>query len=468
MNNDKQAEHQHDQEENRAGDLTQGPILRTLIAFSIPALISNLLQTLGGTINTIWVGQLLGEGALAATANANIIVFLAFAVVFGFGMATTVKVGQHFGAREIDAARRIFGTGTGFCTALALVGALAGWLFSEPLVRLLATPKEIHDPALIYLRISFLSMPFSTLSMMMGMGLRGVGDAKTPLYSVILTTILVVALNPLLILGHGPVPAMGIGGSALANVLAGVIGALFVVGRIYWRDLPLRLRGAELRYLLPLKEELAYVMTKGLPMGTQMLVSSAAAVIMVGLVNREGMLTTAAYGAVMQIWNYIQMPAFAISMAVSAMVAQNIGAGHHDRVGQISTAGVISNSIVTIVLTALLLLFDGPLLSLFLGSESKAIPVAEHIQELATWAWIFTGVMMILSGTLRAYGVVVMPLIIMIVSQYPARLGFYEVFYPSMGADALWLSYPFGGLVALVMTWWTYRHGSWRRKLLPG
>ena len=89
------------------GDLTQGPILRTLITFSIPTLFANLLQTLGGTINTIWVGQLLGEGALAATANANIVIFLAFAFVFGFGMAATVRVGQHFGARDIVAAPRM-------------------------------------------------------------------------------------------------------------------------------------------------------------------------------------------------------------------------------------------------------------------------------------------------------------------------------------------------------------------------
>ncbi|HWU01817.1 MAG TPA: MATE family efflux transporter, partial [Novosphingobium sp.] len=82
-----------------AGDLTQGPILKTLMLFSIPTLISNMLQTLNGTVNSIWVGRLLGESALAATANANIVMFLMFATVFGFGMATTVRVGQRFGAR---------------------------------------------------------------------------------------------------------------------------------------------------------------------------------------------------------------------------------------------------------------------------------------------------------------------------------------------------------------------------------
>jgi len=449
------------------GDLTQGPILRTLVLFSIPALMSNLLQTLGGTINTIWVGQLLGEGALAATAVANIVVFVAFAAVFGFGMATTVKVGQSFGGRDVDGMRRTFGTGTGFCVALSAAGAGLGWIFAEDLLHLMATPQSIKGDAMPYLKVSFLGMPMGTLGMMIGMGLRGTGDAKTPLYSNILTVVLGIGLNPLFILGFGPIPALGVAGSAVATLVAGLIGAGWMVSWLYLRDLPLRLRGAELRYILPLRAELGYVLGKGLPMGAQMMINSAAAMIMVGLANREGMITTAAYGAVMQIWNYIQMPAFAISMAVSAMVAQNIGAGHHDRVSAVTRAGVGVNTVATVVLSGLILLLDAPLLALFLGHGSAAIPVAEHIQNLSTAAWVLSGMMMIMSGTLRAYGVVVVPLIVMVISQYPARLGFYSVFYDALGADALWLSYPFGAGVALLLTWWVYARGSWRKVHLP-
>jgi putative MATE family efflux protein len=450
----------------RQGDLTQGPILRTLLLFSIPTLFSNVLQTLGGTINTIWVGQLLGERALAATANANMAVFLAFAAVFGFGMATTVKVGQYFGARDIEGARRTFGTGTGFCTAIAVIGGLAGWNFAEPLLHLLATPPSIHDNALAYLRVSFLWMPFGTLSMMVSMGLRGVGDAKTPLYAMIMTTMFSVVLNPLLILGIGPFPRWGIAGSAVSLVLAQFLGLVTMLVWTYWRDLPLRLRGRELLYLLPLRDELGYVLGKGLPMGAQMLVNSSASLIMVGLVNREGMMTTAGYSAVLQIWSYIQMPSFAISMAVSAMVAQNIGASQHDRVGAITIAGIMSNCVITTGLTLLLLAFDGPLLGLFLGEHSPAIPIAERLQLLSTWSWILSGVMMILSGTMRSYGVVIIPLIIMAISLFAARLGFYQVMHPVLGADALWWAYPFGSAVALVLTWFAYARPGWRRDQL--
>ena len=461
MSNDKLAE-----ESRRAPaghrDLTQGPILRTLLTFSIPTLFSNVLQTLGGTVNTIWVGQLLGDKALAATANANLVMFLVFSFVFGFGMAATVKVGQHFGAHDFDAARRVFGAGTGFCALIALVGGLIGWYFSDALLHALATPEVIHVPAREYLDVVFLTMPFGTVSMMIAMSLRGAGDAKTPLYAMILTTILGIALNPVLILGLGPAPALGIAGSALANAIASLGGVVVLIGWIYWRDIPIRLKGRELAYLLPKRAELAYVVSKGLPMGGQMAVTSIAGVIMIGLVNREGLMAAAAYGALLQIWSYIQMPAFAISTAVSAMVAQNVGAGRHDRVEPVTMAGVYANILMTGVLTCLLLLFDGPLLSLFLGHDSPAVPIAEHVQLIVTWSYILVGITMVLTGTMRSYGAVILPLIVMVIAMYPARIGFYWLTHRWLGGEAVWWAFTAGSVISVILTWLAYSRGSWR------
>jgi putative MATE family efflux protein len=451
----------------RKGDLTSGPILRTLILFAIPTFFSNLLQTAGGTFNSIWVGQLLGEGALAATANANMIVFLASAAVFGFGSSTTVRVAQYFGSGNVDGARRTFGTGLGFCAASAIGGGLLGWVFADPLLRVLATPPAIHDDALIYLRISFLTMPFSTISLIISMGLRGAGDAKTSLYAMILTTILGVAINPLLILGLGPFPRLGIGGSALALLVANVIGCAAMVTWCYLRDVPLRLKGAELAYLLPLREELGFVVTKGLPMGAQMLVSSSAALVMIGFVNREGTMTTAAYSAVILIWNYAQMPAISISMAVSAMAAQSVGASLHDRVDRVTRAGLLACFASTVLLTLVLLALNEPLMAMFLGHASPAIPIGEHIQYLAIWSWPIMSLMLCLVGTMRAYGVAFLPLVIMAVAHYPVRIGFYELLRPSLGADALWLSYPVGSAVALAMTWLAFVRPGWRKDQFP-
>ena len=445
------------------GDLTKGPILRTLVVFAIPALITNIVQTVNGSINTVWVGQLLGENALAATANANTLMFLAFGTVFGFGMATTVLVGQKFGARDILGAREAFGGGVGFCTGLSALIALFGWIFAPQLLQLMSTPAEAQAFALSYLRVIMVSMPFGVLAMMVSMGLRGAGDATTPLRATILTVVLDVIFNPLLILGIGPFPQLGIAGSALSSALASAIGAGVMIWQVYARDLPLRLRGSELRFLKPSRDELRYLLTRGFPMGAQILVAAGAGVIMIGLVNREGLIPAAAYGTSLQLWNYIQMPAVAIGAAITAMVAQNIGAGQHQRVSKITWAGVGLNTAFTGVVTALILLFDRPVLELFLGSGSPAVPLARHIQFIVTWSFLLMGVMMVLFSTMRAYGAVYAPLMIMFVALYPGRIGFYTLAYPMMGQEAVWWSFPFGSAISMSLALAYYRWGSWRK-----
>src|SRR5690606_16293018 len=231
---------------------------------------------------------------------------------------------------------------------------------------------------------------------------------------------------------------------------------------VYAKDLPLRLRGAELAYLIPDREELRYIVSKGLPMGAQMLVMSAAGIIVVGLVNREGLLTTAAYGAAMQLFNYIQMPAMAIGGAVSAIAAQYIGARKWGALEDVTRAGVWINFAMTGALTVLLVMFDRPALALFLGPDSPAVPLARHIQWLASWNFIFFGVTMVMTATMRAGGAVWTPLAILAASLFPVRLGFYHLTSDWLGADAIWLSFPVAAFSALLMAWWAYRYTGWR------
>ncbi|PEQ13944.1 MATE family efflux transporter [Novosphingobium sp. PC22D] len=433
------------------GDLTQGPILKTLLLFAVPMLIGNVIQSLNGSINAIWVGRLIGESALAATANANNVMFLLFSAVFGFGMATTVRVGLHFGARDVPAMRRSFGTGLGFCSLIAIATGLAGWIWTPAMLDALSTPEASKLEALAYLRVIFVTMPLGTIMLLVSMGMRGVGDSKTPLYAMLLTVLLDIVLNPLLISGPGPIPALGIAGSAIATGIANFIGATAMIVVIYRKDLPLRLRGPELRYLIPSSRELAYVVGKGIPMGAQMLIIASAGLVMMGLVNREGLDTAAAYGASLQLWNYIQMPAMALGSGVSTMVAQNVGAGKNKRVGEITLKGIGANVVMTGVLAVLLVVFDRPLLALFLGGESSAIPVARHMQMIVTWSFVLVGVTMIHVGTMRAYGVVILPLIVFAVALYGARLSFYSLLYPVIGSEALWWAFPFGSVAAVAL-----------------
>ena len=448
------------------GNLTEGPLTRTLLVFALPQLIGNVLQSLNGSINAVWVGQLLGDEALAATASSNILMFLLFALVFGFGMAATVRIGQAWGANDVITARRVLGAALGLTGAISLVMATLGILFADKVLDLLATPGAAHDQALAYLRVVFIANPIATITTMIAMGLRGSGDAATPLRFMILATVLDVILNPILILGLGPAPALGIAGSAWATVIATTIGFGSMLVWIYAKDLPLRLRGAELAWLRPRWEETRYLLSRGLPMGAQMLVISGAGVIMIGLVNREGLVTAAAYGALLQIWNYIGMPAMAIGGAVSAMIAQHIGAGREDRVDAISLSGSLANLAMTGVLIAVLVPFDRPVLELFLGATSPSVQAALHIQDLAIWTYLPFGVTIVLFGTLRAYGANYATLGVLLASMYGVRLGAYYLLYPLIGPDALWYSFLASSVVWLALTLLVYFRLPWRRKLL--
>src|SRR6476661_6762578 len=147
-------------------DLTQGPIAKTLLAFALPTLVSSILQSLNGTVNAIWVGRFLGEDALAATSNANMIMFLLMSFVFGFGMAATVLIGQAFGRRDVDGARRVVGTAFGFMLLVSIGIAAFGWIFAPALLKLLGTPPGAAPLALAYLRVIFLAMPSILLTVL--------------------------------------------------------------------------------------------------------------------------------------------------------------------------------------------------------------------------------------------------------------------------------------------------------------
>lgn len=447
-------------------DLTQGPIARTLLLFALPTLGSNILQSLNGSINSIWVGRFLGEQALAATSNANIIMFLMFSAVFGFGMAATILIGQSMGRRDVEAARRAFGSAIGLVMAGAVLIATLGWLLAPQILHLLATPGEAQAMALAYLRVIFLGLPFAMLGVLIQMSLRGTGDSITPLWFMMLSVAIDAGLNPLLIEGIGPFPRMGIAGSATATLIAGIASSSGLLIYVYARDLPIRLRGAELRYLIPEAALVRTIVAKGLPMGAQMLVMSTAGLTMIGLVNRLGVDTAAAYAVSQQLWTYIQMPAMAIGVAVSSMAAQNIGAGKWDRVGAITRSGLVFNTIVTLVVIVAIILFDRPVMALFVGAESPAIPIARHIQLLASWTFVMFGATMVLFSTVRANGATVPPLVILAITLFPIRFGFALFGQRWFGSDALWLSFPIGSAFSLLFAALYYRHGRWRTEVL--
>jgi putative MATE family efflux protein len=449
-------------------DLTSGPALKTLFLFALPSLGVNILQSINGSVNSVWIGRFLGEEALAASSNAGMVMFLMFASLFGFAMATTILIGQHMGRRDINAVRRTIGSAIGMFAIAGTLTAVLGWLFAPQLLHLLATPKAAFPLALSYLRVIFLGMPFTFLMILLSSALRGVGDSVTPLYNSILNVALDIVLNPVFILGLGPIPAMGIAGSALATLIAGLISTAVLVYQIYAKDLTIRLRGAELAWLRPHRDVAKTIVAIGLPMGASMIVMSGSMLILIGLVNREGVDTTAAFGVMNQLWSYVQMPAVAVGSAVSAMAAQSIGAEKWDRLSQVAWAGMGINTLMSFVLIVAITLFARPLMELFLPADSPAIPIGIHMNYIVAWIYIMMGISMVVVSVVRANGAVLMPFLFLVISAIIVRFIFAFSLYPHYGADAIWWSSVASGIVSLALNLGYYLHGGWRtRRVLP-
>jgi putative MATE family efflux protein len=444
-------------------DLTQGPITRTLLTFSLPLFGANALQSLNGTVNQIWVSHTLGEAAITALGNSNIVMMLMLAVIFGVGMAANILIGQAVGAKDLGLAKHVMGTASTFFIGLSLVVAVIGGLLAPHILDLMRTPAVSRADAIIYLRIIFACVPFMYFFMFMQMAQRGAGDSTTPFWFMALAIGIDITLNPLLIMGIGPFPKLGIAGPATSTLIGQGFSLLVMMIYLYRRKSILMLHVSELRLLWPDATILKSLVVRGLPMGVQMLVMSGAAVIMISLVNHYGAMTSAAYSISAIIWGYLQMPTMAIGASVSSMAAQNVGARRWDRVDKVARSGVISGLLITGVIALLLYAFNDQVLGVLLPSNSPAIPLARHINETVLWAFVLFSITFSLSGVVRSTGAVWAPLAIMIFSMVGVRVPFASIFSGRLGADAIWWSFPLGTITSAILTSLYYRYGGWRR-----
>ena len=443
-------------------DLTHGPIGSTLLMFSLPVLGANIVQSLSGSINAVWVGHFLGEQALTATSNANVVLFFLLGLVFGIGMASTILIGQAIGASDTDRARRVVGTTATFFVVASVGLGLIGYLATPTVLHLMGTPADAQPLAIDYLRILFCAIPFLYLVTFIGMVLRGSGDSRTPFVFMVISAALDAGFNPLLIRGYGPFPQMGIAGAAASTLISQAVTLVAMLGWIYARGYELRLHGPSLAYLRPDPELLKTSIVKGLPMGLQMIVISGSEIVMMRLVNGFGSETTAGYGVAVQLWTYVQMPALAVGAAVSSMVAQNVGARQWDRVDRTARAGVLLNLVMTGLMVALLYATNHLALGMFLPADSPSIAVAARINQIVTWTFIPFGVTIVLFGVVRATGAVTAPLVILFISMVIVRIPFAKAMVPHWGADAIWWSFAVGSFVALLLAGLYYRFGGWR------
>ncbi|MDI6739139.1 MAG: MATE family efflux transporter [Candidatus Edwardsbacteria bacterium] len=424
-------------------DLTCGSIPRHLISLAVPMLVANLLNAGYAVINTIWVGNIVGPDAVGATAVSFPIFFILIAVAAGATMAVSILVAQYYGAKNHAMVARVVNTSFAFFLILGALLTAAGILATDKLLRLMDTPPEIFPQASQYMKISLFGLTFIFMFFMITAILRGIGDTVTPLVFLGVSAGINAILDPLLIIGIGPFPKLGLNGAAYASVFSQ--GIAFVAALIY-----LNKKGAIVRFrTIKLDPAITGLIFKiGFPSMIQQSLVAIGAAFITAFVNRFGAQATAAFGAAMRIEALAIMPAMSMSMAVTALAGQNLGAGKPERVKEIFRAGVLMSLAVTAAVSLSALAAPKLLLSMFVH-ESEVLAIGANYLRIVGAGYLLFAVMLISNGIINGSGhtlvTMTFALVALWVVRVPAasylaktRLGLNGIWLAVLGSFASW------------------------------
>ncbi|HET9159579.1 MAG TPA: MATE family efflux transporter [Caulobacteraceae bacterium] len=419
----------------------QKPLWQVFLVFLGPLMLSNVLQSLSGTINTIFLGQMIGVDALAAATVFFPVTFFFVALVIGMGAGASVLIGQAWGAGEVDKVKAVAGTALTVTAAAGLAIALFGGFFARGLMVGMRTPAEILEPATAYARVILIGMPFFFVFILATSMLRGVGDTVTPLWALVVSTIVGLALTPALITGFAGLPRLGPASAAVAGVVGQIAGLLWMGWRMSVRNNPLAPDRALMAHLKPELSILAKVMRIGVPTGVQMVTVAMSELVLVWLVNRHGASVTAAYGAVNQVIAYVQFPAMSIAISSSILGAQAIGAGHADRLPMVMRAGQMINLVLTGAGAVLVYIFAGPIVSLFI-TDKATHDLTCRLLYIVVWSMVAFGGSGVFAGVMRASGTVWVPMINTMIGIVVVEVPTAFILDRTIGVEGIWVGYP--------------------------
>ncbi|WP_342725496.1 MATE family efflux transporter [Bradyrhizobium sp. B097] len=437
---------------------------RAFLSFLAPMLLSNVLQSLFGTINGIYLGQMIGVDALAAASVFFPVMFFFISFVIGLSAGASVMIGQAWGAGEPDRVKAVAGTTMTVTLLLALAIAISGGLFARPLLIALATPPDVLDAAVSYARIMMITMPVTFAFLLLAAMMRGVGDTVTPLLALTVSTVVGLVVTPALIRGWLGLPMLGVASAAIASAISGVVTLLWLHIHMLRHKHPLAFDAAFLRAMRPNGALLRIVLRLGIPTAIGMVVVSLAELVLLGLVNGFGSEATAAYGAVNQVIGYVQFPAISIAISVSIFGAQAIGRGDSNRVGAIVRTGIEMNLALTGGLVVLGYLFARPLMGFFIV-DGAVLALAQQLLYIVLWSMVLFGMATVFSGAMRSGGTVWMPLFISMLAMALVEVPVAILLSRAIGISGIWIAYPatFATMFVLQMAYYAL---VWRKQTI--
>lgn len=382
-----------------ARDMTKGSIGRTLIAFSLPLIFSGLLQQLYSWADAFIVGNAIGEGALAAIGASSVISNLFIAIITGFTAGISILSAKLFGTGDEGAQKKLLWAFSLILGGVFLIAGLLGAALTGPMLRLLETPADIFADAAVYLRIIMLGVPFLAVYNVYSAVLRGIGDSRAPFLSVLVSSVLNIILDALMVYVFG----WGVAGAAVATLISQALMTVFIVLYAIRRYEILRFRPGRALMDSRLVREGCRL---ALPIMIQSALSSAGMLVLQNFTNSFGTQTVAAITSAYRVDSIILLPIINLGTAISTVTAQNTGAGLRERAKRSLKVGCAIMTVVSLALTALVVVLGGPLVGMFGVTPEVQQIGADFFRALGSFYVVF-GLATAIRGYLEGIGDVV-------------------------------------------------------------
>lgn len=447
-------------------DMTEGSPWQKIVLFTVPMLVGNIAQQLYNTVDSVVVGNYVGDNALAAVGSAGPILNLLIVLFVGISVGAGIMVSQYFGARQKENLSRTIGNCITLTAIATLFVMVAASLVARPLLELLGTPESIIDWCHSYLLILFIgSAGLAYYNILSGI-LRGLGDSMAALTYLLVSTVINIVLDLLFVAKLG----MGVNGVALATVIAQLISAALCMFRLMRMADIFELKKSHLKLQ---KQYTMRVVQLGLPSGITQAILSMAMIVVQSLTNSFGEMFIAANVIVMRVDGFAMMPNFSFGTAMTTYAGQNVGAKQHDRVKQGAKQGTFIAAGTSAAITGLILLFGPYLMGIFTNTQELARLSADMMKILAV-GYIAMAVTQSLSGIMRGAGDTVTPMWISLLTTVAVRVPLaYGLVYltrtpelPQGRYESLWISLLVSWVLGAVVTFVFYKAGRWKKKAL--
>ncbi len=440
-------------------DMTQGSPAKIILRFTIPLLLGNFFQQLYNIVDSIIVGNYVGDEALAAVGAAFPVIILLVSIAIGLTLGCSILISQYFGANQYTELRRAFYTCMIFMSLVAVFLSLVGLLISKPLLQLLQTPNQLMQEALLYLRIFFGGLFFMFIYNSTSALLRSIGDSKTPLYFLIFSTILNIILDLVFVL----IFEWGVAGVAWATLIAQAISACLSVLYII-RKVPIfHLQKEDLVFDMSMYKKMLKL---GIPSCLQQTIVSLSLLLIQGLVNSFNDTTIiAGFAACVKVDSLAIMPMVTISNSLSTFVAQNMGAGDIERVKKGHLVTLAMMICVSVSISACILLFGSDLIHLFVNEEAApgVIDFGVNYLRVVSVFYVFFSIMSSANGVLRGAGDMNAFMTNTIINLGSRVLACYTLVH-FIGVAGLWWGIPVSWVIGIFTANARYFSGAWKTK----